>query len=85
MSFLYSLTPAQVLPEEFISYSPPVSEAYAHCPTAGVPSPRYRSLWPALCPLQLAVLVFCSPCCCLLTQAAGVAANLCPLPSLLLE
>lgn len=80
MSFLYSPTLAQVLPEEFTSLSPPVSEAGADCLTAGVPYPLYRLLCSALCPLQLAVLALCSPGCCLCTQAAGVPANRCPLP-----
>lgn len=85
VSLLCSLTPAQVLPEEFTSLCPPVSEARADCLTAGVPGPPYRSPCPDPCPLQLAVLAFCSPCCCLRTQAAGVPANLCPLPSPLFE
>lgn len=80
-----SLGLSQVLPEEFTSHSPPISEACAHCLTAGVPGPLYRSLCTALYPLQLATLVFWSPCCHLLTQAAGVPANLCPLPNPLLD
>lgn len=55
------------------------------CLTAGVSGPFYRSLRPALCPLQLAVVDFCSPFCRLLTRAAGVPANFCPRPCLLLE
>lgn len=63
MCLWYSLTRAQVLPEEFRSLSPPVSEVCTDCLTAGVPGLLYRSLCPTLCPLQLAVLAFCSPCC----------------------
>lgn len=39
MSLLYSFTLTQVLPEEFPSLSPPVSETCADCLTAGVPGP----------------------------------------------
>lgn len=57
---------------EFASLSPPAAEACADCPTAGVPGSLYHSLCPALCPLQLAVLDFCTHLCRLCTQAAGV-------------
>lgn len=77
-SLWYSLTLAQVLPDEFTSLSPPVSEACADCPTAGMPGSLYHLLCPALCPLQLAVLAFCSPRCRLCTQAAGVPAKSVP-------
>lgn len=68
----YSFMRAQVLPEEFASLSPPAAEACADCLTAGVPGPLYHLICPALCPLQLAVLDFCTHLCCLCTQAAGV-------------
>lgn len=58
---LYSLELAQVVPVVFTSLSPPVSKAFTDCLTDGVPGPLYRSLCPALCPLQLAVLASCSP------------------------
>lgn len=73
-----SLVFSQVLPEELASLSPPASEACADCLTAGVPGPLYRSPCPALCPLQLAVLAFCSPLCHLRTKAAGVSAKSLP-------
>lgn len=44
MSLWYSLTLAQVLPEESTSRSPPVSEARADCLTAGRPGPLSLAL-----------------------------------------
>lgn len=63
---------SSILPEEFASLSPPAAEACADCLTAGVPGSLYHSLCPALCPLQLAVLDFCTHLCRFCTQAAGV-------------
>lgn len=57
---LYSLGLTPVVPVVFTFLSPPVSQAFTDCLTDGVPGSLYRSLCPALCPLQLAVLASCS-------------------------